>query len=50
VPPAADFLSRRRALRVRDHAGIAEILQATGHADSWVVRMQHYWSAALARW
>src|SRR5262245_35194005 len=33
---------------VRDHAGFADMLRATGHADSWIVRMQRYWSAALA--
>lgn len=33
---------------VRDHAGIAGMLRATGHADTWIVRMQRYWSAALA--
>ena len=33
---------------VRDHAGLAHMLHVTGHVDSWVVRMQRYWSAALA--
>ena len=33
---------------VRDHDGIADMLRVTGHVDSWVVRMQRYWSAALA--
>lgn len=33
---------------VRDHAGIAQMLRATGHADGWVVHLQRRWSAALA--
>lgn len=33
---------------VRDNAGLAHMLHVTGHVDGWVVRMQRYWSAALA--
>src|SRR5262245_49130352 len=33
---------------VHDHSGFTDMLRATGHTDSWIVRMQHYWSAALA--
>jgi predicted Zn-dependent protease len=35
-------------LEVRDLAGMAELLHRTGHADSWVVRIQQSWRGALA--
>jgi Zn-dependent protease with chaperone function len=35
-------------LEVRDLAGMAALLHRTGHADSWVVRIQQSWRGALA--
>lgn len=35
-------------LEVRDLAGMADLLHRTGHADSWVVRIQQSWRGALA--
>jgi Zn-dependent protease with chaperone function len=34
-------------LEVRDLAGMAALLHRTGHADSWVVRIQQSWRGAL---
>ena len=34
-------------LEVRDRAGLAQLLQETGHRDSWVVRWQQSWRQAL---
>lgn len=33
---------------VRDHAGLGVLLEASGHSDGWVVRLQQRWRAALA--
>lgn len=33
---------------VRDHAAFGALLDRSGHVDSWVVRMQQRWRAALA--
>jgi Zn-dependent protease with chaperone function len=33
---------------VRDHAALAALLEAGGHRDGWVVRMQSHWRWALA--
>lgn len=34
-------------LEVRDRDGLAALLHRTGHADSWVVRLQQSWRGAL---
>src|SRR5688572_6536545 len=33
---------------VRDHAGLAALLERSGHVDGWVVQLQQRWRAALA--